>query len=448
MKFDTNNWLTKTKYWFCAGFLLLSTSTVAQELLTIENAISTALQNNYNIKISKLSQEVAANNAEFMNAGFMPSVDLQFNKNWSNQNVKQEFLDGRLNTRDGAKSQNFGSSANLSWTLFDGLGMFYQLDRLENLQNASVLATKVSIENVLADVLVAYYTVTLQNERLLVLKNSIVLSEKRVEIAKNKYEVGKASKIEFLAAQVDFNTDQTQLLQEDELYKNAKVDLNRLLGRSLSVDFSPTESIEIINYLQLEELLNTANVQNPNLLLAQRNMNIAYLQTQQIRAERYPVINFNSGYSFNTASSEAGFLASNRQNGYNYGFTARINVFDGFSINRRTQNAKLNVQQSELQIKDLTQSIESDIIKTFTSYQNNINLIALEKQNLDVAKENEEIALERYRLGNTTSLELREAQINLVQAQSRLLNAQYRTKISEIELLRLSGNILRASERE
>jgi outer membrane protein TolC len=304
------------------------------------------------------------------------------------------------------------------------------------------------MENVLDNVLVAYYTVTLQNERLLVLKNSIVLSEKRVEIAKNKYEVGKSSKIEFLAAQVDFNTDQTQLLQEDELYKNAKVDLNRLLGRSLSIDFSPTESIEIINYLQVEELLNTANIQNPNLLLAQRNMNIAYLQTQQIRAERYPVIDFNTGYAFNTASSEAGFLASNRQNGYNYGFTARINVFDGLSINRRTQNAKLNILQSELQIKDLTQSIESDIIKTFTSYQNNINLIALEKQNLAVAFENEDIALERYRLGNTTSLELREAQINLVQAQSRLLNAQYRTKVSEIELLRLSGNILRASETE
>jgi outer membrane protein TolC len=448
MNFYKYSWHSKAKYWLCGVLLVLSTITSAQELLTLENAISTALQNNYDIKITKLGQEVAANNADFMNAGFMPTVDLQFNKNWSTQNVKQTFLDGRLNTRDGAKSQNFGSSANLNWTLFDGLGMFYQLDRLENEQNASVLTTKVSMENVIANVLVAYYTVTLQNERLLVLKNSIVLSEKRVEIAKNKYEVGRASKIEFLAAQVDFNTDQTQLLQEDELYKNAKVDLNRLLGRSLIIDFSPTESIDIINYLQIDELLNTANIQNPNLLLAQRNMNIAYLQTQQIRAERYPIIDFNTNYAFNTASSEAGFLASNRQTGYSYGFTARINVFDGFSINRRTQNAKLNVLQSELQIKDLTQSIESDIIKTFTSYQNNINLIALEKQNLAVTKENEEIALERYRLGNTTSLELREAQINLVQAQSRLLNAQYRTKVSEIELLRLSGNILRASETE
>lgn len=447
MKFTSTITLNyRYKFHIALSLLLLSCFWVsAQEALTLEQAIATALENNYSIKISKVGQDIAANNAHPGNAGFMPSVEILAGKSWSSQDVRQLFLNGNVNERDNAKSENFNSSGNLNWTLFDGLGMFYTLDRLNFEKEAGSINTKINMENVIANVLVAYYTVMLENERLKVLTNSISLSEKRVEIAKNKYEVGKASKLEYLAAQVDNNTDKTLLLLEEELYQNAKIDLNRLMGRSLMADFVVDGGIDINTQLVLGELLSTANVQNPSLLLAQRNMNIAYMQLQEIRAERYPNIGFNTTYAFNTSSSEAGFLATNRQTGFTYGFTARMNVFNGFSTTRRAQNAKLLHQSSELQIKDLTQSIESDIIKTFTSYQNNINLVKLEEQNLDVARENEMIAMERYRLGNTTAIELREAQINLVEAESRLINARYRTKVSEIELLRLSGNILRPS---
>ena len=424
---------------------ILSFGLTAQETLTLEDALTLALENNYAIKIARKNQEINTNNDDLGNAGFMPSLILDARKNWSSESVNQVFLNGNTNERDGAASENFNATATLQWTLFDGVGMFYTLDRLGMEKEVGAINTKIAVENSIAQLLNAYYTIVLVKERLEVLNNSILLSERRKEIAKNKYEVGKASKLEYLAAQVDYNTDKTLVLQEEESLNNAKIDLNLLLGRAPSIQFEVFDEIDFSRNLRLDELMSTATIKNPNLLLAQRNKNIAYLQSQEIRAERFPQIDFLTNYTYNTSSSEAGFLASNQRNGYTYGFAATMNIFNGGNTNRRAQNAKINMQATELQIDQLTLEIESNISKVYTSYLNNLNLIDIEEENLEVAKENEEIALERYRLGNTTALELREAQVNLVEAESRLLDARYRTKLSEIELLRLSGNLLNPS---
>ncbi len=430
------------KILFLSLLLGFSSSSIAQEILTVEDAISQGLQNNFDIKIARVGEEIGINDATLGNAGLLPTVDLQGQQRWASQNVNQRFISRSDTTINGARSQNLNGSINFTWTLFDGLGMFYSLDRLNVTKEAGAINTKITMENTIADLLTTYYTVVLENGRLKVLDNTIQLSERRTEIAKNKYEVGKSSKVEYLAAQVDQNADATLRLQVIERLNNAKIDLNRLMARSLDAEFEVVDIIDINGTFALEDLLNAANIKNPNLLLAQRQMNASYLELQEIRAERYPSIDFNTGYTYNKSTSDAGFLLSNRQNGYNYGFTARMNLFDGFNTNRRAQNARLAVQISELEIKNQTLNIESDISKVFTSYQNSLNLIDLETQNLEVALENEEIALERYRLGNSTALELREAQTNAVEVESRLLNARYSTKISEIELLRLSGSIL------
>ncbi|MEM8893847.1 MAG: TolC family protein [Bacteroidota bacterium] len=428
--------------------IFFASSILAQEVLTVEDAIRQGLLNNYDIKIARVSEEIGINDATIGNAGLLPTVDLQGQQNWASQNVNQQFFNGNENIRDGARSQNLNGSANFTWTLFNGLGMFYTLDRLNVLREANAFNTKVTMENAIADLLTAYYTVVLENERLKVLDNTIQLSERRTEIAKNKYDVGKSSKVEYLAAQVDQNADITLRLQVIERLNNAKIDLNRLMARDLNSQFEVSNLIDINGEFQLEALLNSANLKNASLLLAQRNLNANYLQIQEIRAERYPRIDFFSSYTYSKSTSEAGFLESNRQDGYNYGFRATVNVFDGFNTNRRSQNAKLSAQIGELEIKNQTLNIDSDISKVFTSYRNSLNLIDLESQNLDVALENEEIALERYRLGNSTALELREAQTNAVEVESRLLNARYSTKISEIELLRLSGSLIQPAASE
>ncbi len=426
--------------------LLMSANAFSQDVLTVEEAITVALENNYNVKIVKNSEKIAENDLTRGNAGFLPTFNLNASKTFQTADTYQEPFSGDPRTIDAAKTEAFNSSAVLNWTIFNGLGMFYTYERLEKQKEAAALETKVQMENLVAQLLSSFYTVAVEMERIKVLNNTIQLSERRLEIAQNKYEIGKASKVEFLAAQVDFNSDKTVLITEEQLLYQAKVDVNNLLSRTIGTDFTVTETIDINSELQLPALLESANMKNPLLLQSQRQLNIAHLQTQEIQAERYPGLSLVGGYFYNVNNSQAGFFAINQQNGYNYGLTATWRIFNGLNLNRRIQNAKILVESTELSNEALKLSLEADITKAYAAYQTNINLIEIERANLEVARENEEIALERYELGNYTSLELREAQINAVQAESRLINAAFSTKLAEIELLRLSGNLIQTYE--
>lgn len=428
------------------AILLGSVNAFSQDVLTLEEAIRIALENNYNIKIVQNSERIAGNELSRGNAGFLPTLNLNSAKTFQTADTYQEPFSGDPREIDAAKTESFNSSAVLSWNIFNGLGMFHTYERLEKQKEAAMLESKVQMENLVAQILSSYYTVAVEVERIKVLNNTIQLSERRLEIAKNKYEIGKASKVEYLAAQVDYNTDKTLLVTEEQLLYQAKVDVNNLLSRAIGTEFSVTETIDINTDLLLPPLLESANMKNPLLLQSQRQLNIAHLQMQEIRAERYPGISLVSGYFFNQNNSQAGFFAINQQNGYNYGITASWSIFNGFNLNRRIQNAKIQVESVELGNEALKLSLEADINKAYAAYQTNLNLIEIEKSNLEVARENEEIALERYQLGNYTSLELREAQINAVQAESRLINAAFSTKLAEIELLRLSGNLIQTYE--
>lgn len=429
-----------------AAFVFGSAHVFSQNVLTLEEAIRIALENNYNIKIVRNNQQIAENDLSRGNAGFLPTVDLAASKTFQTADTYQEPFTGAPREIDAAKTESFQSSASLNWTIFDGLGMFYTYERLEKQKEAAILETKVQMENLIAQLLTSYYTVAVEMERIEVLNNTIQLSERRLEIAQNKYQVGKASKVEFLAAQVDYNTDKALLITEERLLQQAKVDLNNLLSRTVDTEFSVVETIDINEDLLLGNLLESANMKNPLLLQSQRQLNVAHLQMQEIQAERYPGISLIGAYFYNVNNSQAGFFAINQQNGFNYGLTASWNIFNGMNLNRRIQNARIQVESASLSNESLQLSLAADIHKAYVAYQTNLNLIELERANLQVAKENEEIALERYQLGNSTPLELREAQVNAVQAESRLINAAFSTKLAEIELLRLSGSLIQTYE--
>lgn len=426
----------------CGAFWIVGFDAVAQNLMGIEQVIQNTLENNYGIKILENNRAIAENDYSRGNAGFLPVVDLASQKNFRAENVRQEFIDGRLNERDGAKSDNWNSSVNASWIIFDGMRMFRAYERLGTQLEVTDLATKVAMENTIAQALTAYYTIVIERERIKVLENSIQLSERRLEIANNKFELGKASKVEYLTAQVDYNADKALMEQENQLLYQAKVDLYQLMGLSFVDDFDVVESIDINQQLLVADLLESANMKNPSLLQAQRQQNIAHLQMQETKAERFPVLALGGGYIFNTSNSEAGFLASNRQSGYNYGLSASFNIFNGFNLNRRIQNTRILMESAEYQMADMRLALEADIKRAFNRYRTSLALIDIEQQNLEVARENEAIAVERYQLGNSTSLELREAQVNAVQTESRLINAAFSTKLAEIELLRLSGSLI------
>jgi outer membrane protein len=429
------------------GLILFCTTVNAQSELTLKEAISIGLENNYSIRIAKNTEEITKLNATPGAAGFLPIVGINANKSFSIDDVEQQFINDAAPRRiDNAKTNNLAINPSLQWTIFDGLGMFVALERLNELEAEGLENTKIAVENTMASISNSFYLIALEEARLKVLKTTMEISKERLTISKDKYELGKASKLEYLAAQVDYNADSTALINQDVVIFISKANLNELLGRDASIDFSVAFEINVTEDLKLEELVNTLNLKNPQLLAAQRRKNVSYLQVKEIQAERMPVLTLNGGYNYSVRNSDAGFLISNRGSGFTYGASAFLNVFNGNSVNRRTQIARVQSLNAELEVDQLRLQLESDIKRAFTTHQKNIILMNLENANQDIAKENAEIALERYRLGVSNSLELREAQVNSVDAETRALVAAFNAKASEIELLRLSGEIIQYAQ--
>lgn len=422
--------------------ILNSIPSLGQDTLTLSEAIQIGIQQNFDIRIARNNLEIAENNHTVGNAGFLPILGVDGALAQEVQNTRQAFASGEVQNRTGAKSTNLSASAIIDWVVFDGTQMFVNYQQLDELKQAEAMNTEITIENKIAEVSNAFYTVILEKAQQKVFQESLDLSETRLEIAKAKYNVGKASKLEYLTAQVDYNADKSALIQQTEILYSAKVELNNLLNRAPETEFNVPDRIDPNLALNVEELRGTVLNSNPSLLLAQRNQNITYLEMKRLKTQYYPRISLNAGYSYNSLEAEAGFVFLRRANGPFYGMTGTWNIFDGFNRKRDVQNARINAETSELQTESIRQSLLAELEKTFMDYKNSIQLVELEEENLELAQENTQIALERYRLGNTNNLELREVQQNAVEAESRLINAIYSTKLAEIELLRLSGKIV------
>jgi outer membrane protein len=414
----------------------------AQDTLELATAIQIGLENNFNIKISEGQKEISENNNTFGNAGFLPTLDLSAAQRYTIENTTQQFISGDEQNRDGAKSNNFSAGAAFNWILFDGTTMFYTKNRLEELEKQGVAITESVIQNTVAQIAKEFYTVALEQIRLSLLEGNIGLSEDRLEIAKNKYEFGKASKMEYLQAQVDLNRDKSNFMIQQENLAAAKTALNELLGREVTLDFYVVFDPELNTDLNYEELRTAMESSNPELTAARYEMNASRLVQKELFGERIPEIGVNLGYNYAKSEAQAGFLLSRQSSGITYGVSATWNLFDGFNLNRRVQNAKISAENSQLNYDAIKLSLERELYSNYISYQNNIQLRTMEEANREVARESNDIAIERYRVGNSSPLELREAQINLLEANLRYLNAAYSIKTGEIDLLMLAGLLM------
>lgn len=426
---------------FLSGFMAN-----AQELLTMEQAITEGLEKNFDIKITQNDYVISQNNNTLGNAGILPTVDIEVGKTYRKSDFDGTFQasDGTFNiSRDGAKSDQLNSSAVLDWTIFDGTRMFITREKLIELEKAGELQSRITVENTVAAIAEAYYQIVAEQAQFEVLEQTILISEQRRSFAQSRYEVGKGSKLDYLAAQVDYNADQSSLLQQKELLNNAKVDLNQLLGRAVDTNFKAENEIEMQEPLNFDSLQQRVRSFNPSLQLAINQENVAYLEYRELQAERYPEIGLNAGYNYNTSNNEAGQLRESTSDGITYGFTASWNIFNGFNARREAQNARLNKENIQWQKEAIGLELEAQLQKVYFNYQNNLSLVAFEEQNVQLALENESIAFDRYELGAGTSLELREAQRNAVDARSRLLDARLQAKKAEVELLRLSGRLVK-----
>lgn len=414
----------------------------AQQVLNLSDVLTIALNNNYAIQLAKNEAELSKNNNRIGAAGMLPNVAGTALQDNQVVNTKQQFLNGTENNKDGAKSSQLNANVELGWTIFDGLKMFATKSKLNELQSIGELRMRSQIEQNFTRVIRAYYDVVLAKQQTNVNRSALAISENRVQLAQDKYDAGRASLNEVLKARVDLNTDKSNLMKQEIKYKNSKNQLNQLLARDVNTDFDVPDSIALNTELKLNDLSTKVMAQNADVLAAKRTQHVNELAIQEINAERMPTIQLRSGYNYSKQTSEAGFLQSSQNLGYHYGAALNINLFNGFDVDRRLQNAKITLKSSEFIYKDSLLKLQNNLQQSYNTYMLNNNLVQFEKENVSIVTQNFSITNEQYKVGTITSLELRDAQQNLLLSNNRYLSATYDAKLAEVELMRISGDLM------
>ena len=422
-------------------FLFCIVKINAQEVLTIEDAMKIALQNNFDIKIASNNLDINKVNATTGNAGMLPRVTATLVDTNSIQNSSQTRQDGTTTSLDNAKNNSLNYGIGLDWTIFDGFKMFARLDQLKELQKLGEAELKRTMILKISAVNAVYFDLVQQQQQLAALDTTIVISTQRLILAQNRFAIGKSSKLEVLNAQVDLNTDKVTLLRQKESYANRKIVLNQVLARDSKVDFKVVDQVPVDEKLILSELIALAEKQNPQLEAQIINKRVSELELKQIKGERYPMVSVNTGYNFLDNQSSLGFTSQFTAKGLNYGLRASLNLFDGLAQNRNEKIAKILIENAKIAIEQQSLLLNSELTIAFQTYLTNIELIQLEQTNVAIAKQNLNITVDKFRIGTITTLEFRAAQLNYINAKVRYSNAQFQAKLSEIALRELAGNI-------
>lgn len=419
---------------------ILGNRAAGQELLPLDEAIQIGLENNFGVEIARNLLEQSENNQTVGNAGFLPTISASASRNERIED--SEFnAGGQSRSTDGARSTSENAAISAEWTVFDGLGMFNTYSKLGQLAKLSDNDLQLSVENLITNITLAYFNIVRVEQQLRVLGNNISVSEERIGIEETKVDLGSGSEYDLLQARSDLSADRAAYIRETSALLEAKIVLNELLSRSPSSDFGVTMNIPVNRSLLFDELLQSVMADNIELSIAKVEKNITSLELKEIQSERFPEVSISGGYNFNRTENSGGFISFNESTGFSFGITARVNLFDGFNTSRRIQNARINEKNARLSLEQQQLAVESEFTSLYRTYQNAVSLVDLEEENFENAEEVLDIALERFRLGSISSLEFREAQRTFLQAENRLINAKYESKIAETQLLRLSGEL-------
>jgi outer membrane protein TolC len=426
--------------------ILFNSLTYAENTINLKQLIETGLEQNFRLRMVRNEQKITDNNATPGNAGYLPTVDLNTTLGGTEGNNSQFPQDENspVIRQSGVSNQNLSAGVNLNWTVFDGFNIQAKYSGLKELQQIGELKTRMNIETFVSDLTAEYYNFIQQCIRLKNLQSAVKLSKERLRIVEARYTIGNLSRLDLQQARVDFNTDSSKLIRQHEVLFASKVRINQLVGEeTVDKDIAvPDQKINFNALLNKETLWNNVLEKNIYLLTAAREKNLKVLDLQAARSTNYPYLRLNAGYGYTSNIYEYGTYKKQNNLGFNYGITLGFNLFDGFNRSRKQRNAQIEINNQELVIAELKLSLKSDFSNFWMAYLNNMELTNLEQENVSHASENYEIAIERYKLGDLSGIELREAQNSLLEAEERLVQAQYLTKLCEISLLEISGGIM------
>lgn len=432
----------------CSSFILFIPHKIfAQNILTVKEAIATALKNNFDIELLRNDSASFALDKSYAKAAFLPRLNATTGIVFNNNNQRQKFSDGTKRERNGIRSNNLTGAVQLNWTLFDGYKMFATRDKLNEFVKLGELNIKNQMVVSIADVIKNYYGIVHQKQQLKAIEEQMSINEERVKLADKKLSVGLGAKPELLQAKLDLNAQKAARLKQQTLIAQLKEQLNQLMSVALQTIYEVSDSIPINTSIMLGEVMGSVEGNNPSLLITKKNLDIAQLTLKERKAERFPIVSFNSAYNYNRTDNKAVVNPFtplfSRNNGFNYGLGVNIPMLNGYNTRRLIQQTQLDIDYLNLSYQNQKAKIDVGIVNAFKDYEMQMQALALEEENILLAKENVMIAVERYRLGITTYIELRETQKSLEDAYNRLLAARYNTKLAETELLRLKGDLVR-----
>jgi outer membrane protein TolC len=411
------------------------------DTLTLPEAMKIALENNWGITLAENESRIAELNNSIGNAGFLPSLDATAGRSRNVNNTYQKYFDGREREGNNAVSNSVNAGVQLTWTIFDGLNMFIQKKKLSELELMSQTQLRSVVENTIAQVILAYYNIAVQERLTEVYFEAVQLSAERKRFARAMIDIGSGSELSFLQSAVDLNTDSAAYMQQLVILANSKAELNRLLCRDLMTPVRVTSQIPLNNNLIYENLWDLVREQNPELMIARKNIYISSLDKKSTWSMVSPRISVNTGYSFNKSEAEVGFLMMNRNQGRAMGISLTWNLFDGFTKHNNIQIARIREESARAELNQSELDMKSELLSIYNEYLTNLQLVRFELDNRELAMRNLEVAMEKYRIGAINDVDLRETQQKLMDAETRYLLSQYRSKMAETELLRLSGQL-------
>lgn len=417
---------------------------VGEKRANLSQFVATGLKNNYGLKIVRNEEQRAANNATWANAGALPTVSATAGYGGDLYSRNTHANGGGTSRSRNTYDQSLTAGVRADWTVFDGFKIQADYQRLQELKRQSITQTRIALEDYVADLTSEYYNFIRQRLRLNNLQNAVALSKERMRIVLERYAIGSASRLDLRQAQVDFNADSALCLKQREVLATSRIRLYELMAvdnmnsRLIVAD----SAIDVDAHLVFDTLWDATLTANAQLLNVAHQKQLAEIDFRSVRSRDYPYVRLNAGYDYahNIYGGNAA-TAKRDQWGGNIGVTIGFKLFDGNRMRER-RNAQINIDNAELARMELEHSLRADLADLWQAYKNNLRLLALERENLVTAKENHYIACERFLLGDLSGIEMREAQQSLLDAEERILVAEYNTKLCEISLRQISGTIM------
>jgi adhesin transport system outer membrane protein len=425
-------------------FIFFVSGAFAQEVYDIERCIQTGLEHNFNLRVVHNNEAIADNNYSKGNAGMLPVVTLSNRFGGTLNTTSQHYEDGSKVAAP-YKNDNTGSAAmTMGMTIFRGFEVQTRYRELGEQAKLEGLKTQMAIENLVAAIVAEYNNYLQQMTLYDNLAYAVTLSRERVRIDEQRYLLGSASRMQLLQSIVYLNADSSRYARQNEVLRASQISLNELMATDDPGEafLLSDDRITVDTTLDYDALLALALENNTSLQIASKNRIISEMDYKIIRSEIYPYLSLTSGYGYNYNGYGASELLNQQTHGLNYGLTLGWDIFDGLNKKREQSNARIGIESSQIRYEEVEQSVKADLLTIYYAYENNLQIMRLEEQNLKVAQENLEIALERYKLGSLAGLELREVQKSLLDAEERLISVKYQIKLAEISLYQLAGGIM------